>query len=103
MDAYPSAQDLFARGQNITIGDTFSDMFKKDFIEVMAMRARQRLMSLRVDPYPDALLRRGLKRQEARETTNPILEEGMMYTAMMGVELLHRMADIIDMVDRMVL
>ena len=59
------AQELFARGQNVAIGNTFSDMFKKDFIEVTAMRGRQRLMSLCIDPYPDALLRRGLKRWEA--------------------------------------
>ena len=78
-------------------------MFKKDFIEVTAMRGRWRLMNLHVDPYPDALLRRGLKRWEAWENTDPILEELMMYTATVGVEMLHGMVDIIDMVDRMVL
>ena len=60
-------------------------------------------LTLCVDPYPDTLLRRGLKRREARENTDPILEEAMMYLATVGVELLHRMADIIDMVDGMVL
>ena len=66
-------------------------MFKKDFIKVMVMRGRQRLMNLCVDPYPDTLLRRGLKRREARENADPILEEAMMYSATVGVEL---MADI---------
>ena len=60
-------------------------------------------MSLHVNPYPDALMQRGLKRRETRETANPILEELMMYTATVGVELLHRMVDIIDTVDGMVL
>ena len=56
-----------------------------------------------MDSYPDALLRRGLKCREARENTDPILEEAMMYSVTVGVELLHGMADIIDTVDGMVL
>ena len=77
-------------------------MFKKDFIKVTAMRRRRQLMNLHINPYPDALLRRGLKRREAWENPDLILEESMMYTTMVGV-MLHRMADIIDMVDGMVL
>ena len=49
------------------------------------------------------MLRRGLKRWEARENADPILEESMIYTAMVRVEMLHEMADIIDTVDGMVL
>ena len=58
---------------------------------------------MRIEPYPDAILRRGLSRKELRENTDPILEEAMMYSAVVGTEMLCRMADIINTVDGMVL
>ena len=36
---YPLAQALFERGQVEGEDDTFNDMYKKDFIEVMGMKA----------------------------------------------------------------
>ena len=81
----------------------FSDMFKKGFIEAMSMKAWRKLRKMRIDPYPNAVLRRGLKRREPRENANPILEEVMMYSAVVGTEMLCGMADIINMVDGMVL
>ena len=56
-----------------------------------------------IDPYLDAILRHGLKRRELRENANPILEEAMMYSAVVGMEMISGMVDIIDMVDGMVL
>ena len=78
-------------------------MFKKDLIKVTGMRARRKMRSLRIDPYPDTVLRHGLQRKEARETADPILEEVMMYTVVVGTELLGGLADIHDSIDGMVL
>ena len=39
-DPYPSAQALFEHGRAEGEDDTFNDVFKKDFIEVTAMKAR---------------------------------------------------------------
>ena len=44
-------------------------------------------------------LRRGLKRRENRETANPILEEAMMYTRMVGVEVIKDIANTNERVD----
>ena len=78
-------------------------MFKKDFIEVAGMRARWKMRKMRIDPYPDAVLHRGLHCKEAREMIDPMVEELMMYSAVVGTEMLSRMVDIIDTVDGMVL
>ena len=102
-DPYPTAQSLFERGQAEGNKDTFNDVFKKDLIEVMSMKVRRKLQRMRIDPYPNAILRQGLRRKEQRENTNPVLEEVMMYSAMVGMEMLSGMADIIDTVDGMVL
>ena len=100
---YSTAQSLFERGQVEGNEDMFNDVFKKDLIEAMLMKARRKLNWMRIDPYPDAILRCGLKRREPRENTDPILEEAMMYSAVVGMEMLSGMVDIIDMVDGMVL
>ena len=83
--------------------DTFNDVFKKDFIEVMGMKARWKLCKMRINPYPNAILRWGLHRKEPRETIDPMIEESMMYSVVVGTEMLSGMADIIDTVDGMVL
>ena len=102
-DPYPNAQNLFERGQAEDREDMFNDVFKKDFIEAAGMKAWQRLRKMRIDPYPDAILHRGLHRREVREMIGPMVEEGMMYAAMVGTEMINGMADIIDTVDGMVL
>ena len=94
---------MFERGQRIDDEDTFGDVFKKDLIEVTGMRACRKMRSLRIDPYPDAILRRGLQCKEPRETTDPVLEEAMMYTVVVGMELLGGLADIHDSLNGMVL
>ena len=78
-------------------------MCKKDFIEATSMKARRKLRKMRIEPYPDAILRHSLKRREPRENTDPVLEEAMMYSAIVGTEMLCGMADIINTVDGMVL
>ena len=78
-------------------------MFKKDFIVATAMKARRKMRAMRMDPYPDAIIRRGLQKREPRETAEPVLEEAMMYTSVMGVELMEGLAITSDTVDRMVL
>ena len=102
-DPYPSAQNLFERGRAEGEDDMFNDMFKKDFIEVTTMKARRKMRAMRIDPYPDAIIRRGLHKKEPRETAKPILEEAMMYTSVVGMEMLEGLAMTSDTVDRMVL
>ena len=68
--------------------DMFNDMFKKDFIKVTLMKAWRKLNRMRINPYPNTVLRCGLKRKEPREDTDPILEEVMIYSAMVGTETL---------------
>ena len=58
---------------------------------------------MRIDPYPDAVIRWGLTKKEPRETAHPILEEAMMYTAIVGMELMEGLATTSNTVDRMVL
>ena len=102
-DPYPSAQQLFDRGRAPGEDDTFSDVFKKDFITVTAMKARRKMRSMRIDPYPDAILRRGLYKKEPRENADPILEDAMMFTSVVGMELMEGLAMTSDAVDRLVL
>ena len=94
---------MFERGRAPGEEDTFNDVFKKDFIEVTAMKARRKMRAMRIDPYPDTIIRRGLHKKEARETTEPVLEEVMMYTAVVGMEVMEGLAITLDAVDRMVL
>ena len=81
----------------------FNDVFKKDFIVAIAMKARRKMRAMRINPYSDTVIRRGLHKREPRETTEPILEEAMMYTSVMGMEMMEGLAITSDTVDRMVL
>ena len=63
-------------------------MFKKDFIKVMVMKAHRKMRAMRINPYPNAIIHRGLHKKEPRETTKPILEKAMMYTAVVGMEVM---------------
>ena len=100
---YPTAQALFECGRAEGEDDTFNDVFKKDFIEVTAMKACRKMRKMRIDPYPDAIICWGLHKKEVQETANPILEEAMMYTAVVGMELMEGLAMTSDAVDRMAL
>ena len=102
-DPYPSAQSLFEQGRAAGEDDTFNDVFKKDFIEVTAMKARRKMQAMRIDPYPNTIIRWGLHKKEARETAKPVLEEAMMYTAVVGMEVMEGLAMTSDAVDRVVL
>ena len=59
-------------------------MFKKDLIKAVSMKAWRKLNRMRIDPYPDTILRCGLRRKESRENADPILEEAMMYSTSWG-------------------
>ena len=78
-------------------------MFKKDFIEVMAMKAWRKMRAMRINPYPDTIIRQGLHNKESRETAKPVLEEAMMYTTVVRMEMMEGLAMTSDVVDRMVL
>ena len=83
----------------MTAIETFGDLFKKDLIEVGSIYARRALRTLDISLYLSALFKRGLKRGEVRETAEPILEEGMMFTSMVGMELTNEMVDINQRMD----
>ena len=72
---------------------------KKDFIEAGSIYARRALRMLDISPYLSAMFKRGLRKGEARETAELILEEGMMFTSMVGVELTNEMVDINQRMD----
>ena len=99
-DPYPSAQTLFARGGAEDGEDTFNDVFKEDLITIAGMKGRRLMRRMRINPYPDALIRRGLYKNEPRETAHPILESAMMYTSAVGMEVMEGLAIVQDAVDR---
>ena len=78
-------------------------MYKKDFVTVAGMKARRKARRMRIDPYPEALLRWGLSKKEAKETADPVLEDGMMYAAAVGMELMEGLVMVQDAVDRLAL
>ena len=67
-------------------------MFKEDLITIAGMRGRRLMRRMRIDPYPDALIRRGLHKKEPRETANPILEDVMMYSSAVAMEIMEGLA-----------
>ena len=75
-------------------------MYKKDLITVTGMKARQKMRKMRINPYLDALIHQGLSKKELKETADPILEDSMMYTATVGMELMEGLAMVQDVVDR---
>ena len=75
-------------------------MFKKDLITITRMKGRRLMRRMRIDPYPDALIRRGLYKNEPRETAHPVLEDVMMYTSAVGMEIMEGLAIVQDAVDR---
>ena len=91
---------MFDRGRAEGEDDTFDDVYKKDFVMVVGMKARHKARRMRINPYLEALLRRGLTKKESKETADPILEDGMMYTAAVGMELMEGLAMVQDAVDR---
>ena len=87
-DPYPPAQALFARGSAEGTEDTFNNVFKEDLITIAGMRGRRQMRRMRLEPYTDALIRRGFYKKEPRETAHPVLEDAMMYTSAVGMELM---------------
>ena len=66
---YPTSQEIFGRAENISEAETWSDLYKKDLLEAGLMVACCLLCLMGGSPYLEALLRRGLKRRENKETT----------------------------------
>ena len=88
---------------NVRDEERWSDLYKKDMIKVGSMVGCRCLHLMEGSPYLEALLRRGFKRCENKETANPILEEVMMYTSMVGVEVLSDMKQTNERVDALLL
>ena len=64
------------------------------------MKGRRLMRRMRINPYPDALIRRGLHKREPRETAEPVLEDAMMYTSAVAMEIMEGLAIVQDAVDR---
>ena len=94
------AQALFEQGRAEGEDNTFNDVFKKDLITATGMKACRKMRKMRIDPYPDTIIRRGLHKKELKEDMDPILEDAMMYTAGVGMELMEGLAMVQDAVDR---
>ena len=94
---------LFKWGRAKGEDDTFNDVFKRDFITATGMKARRKMRKMRIDPYPDAIIWHGLHKKEPRETVDPILEDMMMYTTVVGMEMMEGLAMTSDVVDWIVL
>ena len=77
----------------------FNDVFKKDLVEIAGMKGRRLMRKMRINPYPDALIRQGLHKKKPRETADPILEDAMMYTSSVAMEIMEGLAMVQDSVD----
>ena len=93
------AQEIFARVERDSKSEKWEDLYKKDLLEVGSMVAQCHLCQINRSPYLEALLQRGLRRRENRETANPILEEAMLFTRMVGVEVIKDIANTNERVD----
>ena len=94
---------MFERGRAEGEDDTFNDVYKKDFIKVTVMKAHRKMRKMRIDPYLDAIICRGLHKKEPRETADPVLEDVMMYSMVVEMELMEGLAMVHDTVDRLAL
>ena len=90
---------MFEWGRAEGEDDTFNDVFKKDLITATRMKACQKMRKMRIDPYLDTIIQHGLHKKELRETANPILEDVMMHTTVMGMEMMEGLAMVHDVVD----
>ena len=90
---------MFARGGAEGSEDTFNNVFKEDLITIAGMRGRRLMRRMRLEPYMDALIRRGFYKKEPRETAHPVLENAMMYTSAVGMEIMEGLAIVQDAVD----
>ena len=100
---YPTSQEIYERAVTIHDEEMWSDLYKKDLIEAGSMVGRRHLHQMEGSPYLEALLCWGFKRRENKETADLILEEAMMFTLMVGVEVLSDMGQMNKRVDALLL
>jgi hypothetical protein len=98
-DPYLLPQAIFDCAENLEEYERFLDLFKKDLIVVARMVGRRKMHQMEVSPYAGALLKRGLMKGEPRENISPKVEEGMMFTSVVGVELTVGLVDLGKVVD----
>ena len=84
---------------NVSEGERWSNLYKKDLLEAGSMVGHHHLHQMEGSPYLESLLKRGFKRRENKETADPILEEAMMFTSMVGVEILNNVGQTNERVD----
>jgi hypothetical protein len=98
-DPYPTPQAIFDRAKNLSPYERFPDIFKRDLIVAAGCVAKRKLRRIQVEPYVGALIKRGLMKGEAWENISPEVEEGMMFSTVIGIELVEGLADLGDTID----
>ena len=100
-DHYLMGQEIFQRGENWANTNHWEDLYK-DFLEAAGMVSCEAICNIYGSLYLEALLKRWLKRKESKETTNLILEV-MLYTGIVGVEMLDDITITNERVDQLLL
>jgi hypothetical protein len=90
---------MYNQAKDLESKDLFTDIFKNNLIKVAGVRGCHCLCLLETSPYVRALLKWGLMKKENQEVISPLVEDSMMFTSAVGVELLHRMSGVFDLVD----
>ena len=87
---------MLEQAQNIRGGETFSDLWRDDFLLVTGKVAHRSLCRLGLEPYSCSVLKRGLKVRSATtdRENNEGLDRAMEYTGVVGVELVDMLASI---------
>ena len=87
---------MLEQAQNIREGETFSDLWRDDFLLVTGKVAHRSLCRLGLEPYSCSVLKRGLKVRSATtdRENNEGLDRAMEYTGVVGVELVEMLASI---------
>jgi hypothetical protein len=85
---------MYNRAKELESRDHFNDIFKNDLITVSSVCGCHCLCRNGMSPYIGSLLKRGLNEGEMRDMVNPMVEESMVFTSAVGIELLHRINDL---------
>ena len=95
-DPYPTPEAISDQVNCLEEDERFADLFKKDLIAMAGVVGRRKLRRIHVAPYAEALMKRGLMKGEPRENISPEVEEGMMFSVALAVEIAEGMANLGD-------
>ena len=85
---YPTSQQILDRVKDLGPKETFSDLWRDDFLQVTSRVARRTLRRLNLKPYSQAVFERGLKMRTDKEDgeEHELLDWAMEYTGTVGLE-----------------